>query len=127
MYVVTACFACDATALVIHDSDKRSWTRILKHFTCSIRYCNGLCEGAKWHSLRAGDLRSKIKIIFIFTSKKSIPTALNSVINFHIAAVVCLVSEGMVCVVLPGLCLPGKGTESMSEDRAHATQILLPH
>jgi hypothetical protein len=65
-------------------------------------------------------LRSKTKNNYISTSKKSIPTALNSVINFHAAAVVHLVSQGMVCVVLPGLCLPGKGTESMSEDRAHA-------
>jgi len=64
---------------------------------------------------------------FIFTSKESIPTALNSVINLHTAAVVHLVSQGMVCVVLPGLCLPGKGTQSMSEDRVLTVQILLPH
>jgi len=126
IYVVTACFACDAAALVIHDSDKRSWNSILKEFPCSIRYCRGLCEETKWHSLRAADLRGKIKNNFIFTSKKSIPTALNSVINFHTAAVVRLVSQGIVCDVLPGLWLPGKGTESMSEGRAHTAQILLP-
>jgi hypothetical protein len=47
VHLVNECFASDAAPLVIHDSDKRRWTSILKHFICIIRYCRGLCDETK--------------------------------------------------------------------------------